>query len=173
MASGLTLKVTFVQKGVGFGGLAAKLPAAISAGLNEGGQKVQMQLQRSLLQQTGAKQMVSITRRIKATPANSGALAYRINVAGRPVMAIKEFRWSNTGKGVSAAVWGVDRLFKRSFLLHGIPMARRGAERYPIRTLYGPNLAKELTRGITPSVFVLSAQAYVPPAILKHIRSAI
>ena len=169
----LGLKITFVQKGIGFGGLAAKLPAAIAAGLNEGGGKVRTQVQLSLLKQTGAKEMSSITRRIRVGPASGGALAYRIVAAGRPVMGIKEFKWSNTGKGITAAVWGVDRLFKRSFLLNGVPMARRGSERYPIRTLYGPNLAKELTRGATPSVFIFSARAFVPPAILKHIKGAI
>ena len=33
--------------------------------------------------------------------------------------------------------------------------------------------AKELTRGATPSVFIFSARAFVPPAILKHIKGAI
>ena len=180
MADGLNLKVTWTQQGPGFGGLAARLPAAIAAGLNEGGEQVRAQVQRALWKQTGAKSYASITRRVQVTKAGGAAvtgggavLAYSINVAGRPVMKLSEFNWKQTNRGVQANVWGVPHNFKRSFVLNGVPKARLGPERLPIRTLYGPNLAKELSRGATPAAFASAARAYIPPAILKHIRSAL
>ena len=88
-------------------------------------------------------------------------------------MKISEFKWSAGAKGVQASVWGVSHQFKRSFMVGGAFKARLGSARLPIRTLYGPNLAKELTRGATPAVFAASARAFVLPAILKHIGSAL
>jgi hypothetical protein len=165
----MNLKITFVQKGPGFRAVGAKLPAAIAAGLNEGGEKVRTRVQQSLWKQTGATKYSSITQRVRVAPSGASGLAYGIVVAGRPVMKISEFKWKATGKGVEAKTWGVDHLFKRSFLLHGGFKARLGPSRFPVRTLYGPNLAKELTQGATPQVFAAASRAYVGPAILKHL----
>ena len=81
--SGLALSVTIVQKGKGLADLRVKLPLAIARGLNEGGEQVRKQVQRSLLNQTGAINYSSITRRVQVTRAvGGGALSYAIIVAG-------------------------------------------------------------------------------------------
>jgi hypothetical protein len=167
--NGFSLKVVIVQNGKGLDGLRVRLPLAIARGLNEGGEQVRKQVQRSLWKQTGATNYSSITRRVRVLPAASGTLSYFIVVAGRPVMKISEFKWSAGAKGVQANVWGVNHLFKRSFMVDGGFKARLGRDRLPIRTLYGPNLAKELSRGATPEVFASSARAIIPPALLKQI----
>ena len=180
-----SLAVSFQRKG-GFNKLAASIPVAIARGLNEGGDKVRTQVQRSLWKQTGAKKYASITSRVRTArafgasapksgigPVGSGSLSYSIIVAGKPTMKIDEFSWSETGHGIEAMTWAVRHDFQRSFLLHGKFKARLGKGRFPIRTLYGPNLAKELTKGATPAVFLFAAREFVPPAIMKHIAKAV
>ncbi len=183
--SGIALGMSFVQKGKGFSVVSARFAQAIANGLNEGGDKVRTQVQRALWKQTGATKYASITSRVRTArafgsgapksgigPVGAGSLSYSIIVAGKPVMKLNEFKVRNDGHGVEANVWGVEHDFKRSFMLHGGYKARLGAERFPIRTLFGPNLAKELTKGATPGVFLFSAREFVGPAILKHMVKA-
>ena len=151
--------------------LSMRLPSAIADGLNEGGDRTRTQVQRALRQQTGAIRLRSITDRVRTMRAHAGGLSYRMVVAGKPAMKLDEFKWRATSAGITADVWNTPHAFKRSFLNKGkgSPFkARTTSKRFPLRTLYGPNLAKELGQGIVPSVFLLAAHEFVGPAIIKR-----
>jgi len=178
----IAVKVSVAQKGKPFSKVAAAIPMAIARGLNEGGDRVRTQVQRSLWKQTGATKYASITSRVRTVraygadgsdiaPGSLGGLNYTIIVAGKPVMKLDEFKWSFNGK-VAAPLWTVNHVFPRSFMLNGQFKMRSGSKRLPLHTLLGPNLAKEASRGVTPSVFTFSAREFVVPAILKHLAKA-
>jgi hypothetical protein len=189
VAAVIAFRVAFAQKGKGFERFQAILTRSIAKGLNEGGDKVRTQVARSLFTQTGVKNgnygksILSRMRIAKAYavgsapksgigPSRGASLTYQIIVMGKPIMKLEEFPVSVTAKGVDARTWGVDHLFQRSFFLAGKAnpyRARLGKERFPVRGLKGPNLAKELDRGDTPKRFILYSRLYVGPAILKHI----
>ncbi len=162
----LALRVGQMQVGV---------QRAIVQGLNEGGDKVRTQVMRTLWKQTGLTKYASVTSRIRTARAHDGALTYQIVAPGMPPIPITEWPVkviSGPGGGVDAKTWGVDHLFKRSFQeADGALRARTTAKRFPIRKLYGPSLAKELVseKGTVPAVFVATASAEVPAAIIKRL----
>jgi hypothetical protein len=172
----------------------ARIPRAIAFGLNEGGDKVRTQVQRGLQEQTSLIKYDSVLRRVGTMrafgtnapksgvgPTQPAGLAYQIIVRGKPSTRIDEFKFRvKTGKGgyVAAKMWGVDRIFKRSFQMKGASgsaglRARRQTAREPIRGFDGPNLAEELGRGIVPGRFYATAAFAVPVAIIKHLGKAL
>ena len=150
----------------------ARVPKAIAQGLNKGGERVRTQVQRALKSQTNVKAYSSITSRVRPFMAHEGGLQYQIVVKGGAI-PIKEFPVQLTLRGVDAETWGVEHLFARSFGIKGEGVdgfrARLGKPRFPIRKLKGPNLAKELDRGVVPSVFVFATREFVPPAIMRQL----
>lgn len=189
--SGLVLRIDAegFQKLVGvIDKLEARIPRAIAFGMNEGGDKVRTRVMRTLRDQTGVKNYSSITSRVRTSrafgegdrigasdhgaAAQGASLTYQIIATGKGI-PIKEFPVSLTSSGVDARPWGVDHLFKRSFGIKGRGVdgfrARTTSKRFPIRKLFGPALPKELEKGSVPSVFYLSAAAFVPPAIMKQL----
>ncbi len=153
--------------------LSAKVPLAIARGLNEGGDKVRTQVQHALQRQTGLVMYRSVTSRVHTIRAYPGKLDYQIIAKGKPAIPIKEFRARLGPRGVVAFPWAKEHDFKRSFVgkgrVSGGFLARLGKERFPVRRLFGPSLAKELDKGESAQAFNSGADAFVPPAIEKHL----
>ncbi len=80
----------------------------------------------------------------------SDGLGFQITGFGKG-LPIREFNVRVTSRGVSATPWNRAHLFKRSFRsrITGRLVARLGKDRLPIRSLYGPSLAKEIVKGET------------------------
>ena len=96
----------------------AKLPQAIARGMNEGGDRVRTQVQRTIQKQTSLVRYSSVTKRVRTARAFPGGLSYQIVVAGKPPTKPDEFRTRVTkgpGGGVTISMWGVAHKFKRSF----------------------------------------------------------
>ena len=151
----------------------AAVPGAIALGLNDGGAKVRTQFQRALKQQTNVLDLKSISKRVQTIKAGPGSLSFILKVTGKG-LPIREFPVQLTLRGVDAETWGVDHLFARSFGIPGTSgvggfRARVGNSRYRIRRLYGPSLPKEVSKGIVPSVFILTAGEFIPPAIMRQL----
>ncbi|HEY8126145.1 MAG TPA: hypothetical protein VIF88_12095 [Methylocystis sp.] len=153
--------------------ISAKIPQAIARGLNEGGNKVRTQVQHALQRQTGLVKYKSVTSRVQTISASPSKLNYQIIAMGRPAIPIKEFRVKLGPHGVVAFPWAKEHDFKRSFVgngrVSGAFMARKGKERFPVRRLFGPSLAKELDKDESAEAFNSGASAFVPPAIEKHL----
>ncbi|MGI3902474.1 MAG: hypothetical protein ACRYGP_16900 [Janthinobacterium lividum] len=177
--SGIAVRVdtsSFDKLSQRVGAMQMRVARAIPQGLNKGGERVRTQLQRALKQQTNVKAYSSITSRVRPLMAHEGGLQYQIVVKGGAI-PIKEFPVHLTLRGVDADTWGVEHLFARSFGIKGEGVegfrARLGSARFPIRKLKGPNLAKELDRGVVPSVFTFAAREFIPPALLRQLASAL
>lgn len=162
------------------GDIVKRVETAVARGLNEGGDLVRTQVRRALKEQTGVKAYRSITSRTEqagkgTNRAAPGRLTYAIYASRKPI-PLGEFPVKVTvgpGGGVDGKTWGVDHLFKRSFVLHGKFKARLGSARMPIRTLLGPNLAKELTKDRSAAAFWSTTAEAVPPAVLKQLAKAL
>jgi hypothetical protein len=156
----------------------AKLPQAIARGLNEGGDRVRTQVQRTLQKQTGLLKYGSVTKRARTIRAFPGGLNYSLIVSGKPATKPTEFRTRVTtgaGGGVTIWMWGVAHKFKRSFQQKyklGL-RARLGAERDKLRGFDGPNLAKEAVKDQTAEAFFRTTGAVVAPIVEKHLMRAL
>ena len=125
-----------------------------------------------------------------------GLHQYMIIGSGKGI-PIKEFTTKGAlgpGGGVTSNPWATLHKFKRSFggkgkiagqfraRLPGPKVERTisGGKRGPrkvkvsaIRALYGPSIPKEMLHGPVPGLFLISAGAQVPPAIIKRVSRAL
>lgn len=158
-----------------FASLLAAVPAkarqAFAQGLNEGGDLERTQVRRTLREQTGVKAYSSITKRTGTTRAHAGRLQYDVLGTGKG-MPIKEFPVAASARRpVTAKPWGVPHTFKRSFKTsgQGLLRARLGAERMPIRALYGPAVSKEIVKDETAGEWQANAAPVVSRMVMKRL----
>jgi len=153
---------------------------AMDQSLMNGGNKVRTDVRRALMKVTGAKRYASIVNRTRSRYVGfHQAGVYVIYVKGGP-MKLDEFRFRAGPHGISAALWAVDRQFKRSFVLPGKDASNPanfrarlpGGSHSKLRRLYGPNLAKEATDGQPARVFLLSAREHVGQEMAKRLGKA-
>lgn len=144
-----------------------KVEQEIQRGLRDGGKKLTTQIRRALKTQTGVKRYGAI---VAKTEGHQRGYEYIIEGKG-PGLPIKEFPGRVTGKGVQAAPWRVSRTFARSFQQDrkGGLMARRTDERFPIRSLRGPNIARELIKDQSAATFEKQADVLVMKPIMVRL----
>ena len=168
----------------GFAKLQTRVRYAIQNGLKEGGNKVRTHVRRAMKEQTSLVQLKSVTKReFTIYPStsidHSGSLAYSIIYKGKPATKAQEFKATGRrgpGGGVTIIMWQKAHKFQRSFMIAGrsgtsAMRARLGAERLPIRSFDGPNLAKEAAKenGQVAMTFLFQANHLVPPVIEKYL----
>lgn len=134
--------------------------------LNTEGNKGRTQVRRALMAQTGIRshQIGKSLKTIKAAP---GRLEYKIEakagetnisqfglkVTWHEGSAMGQIRKLQT---VSAAPWNVRRTFPGAFSIArfgGRVFKREGAGRFPLKPVYGPNLAREIVKAQTKTEF--------------------
>jgi hypothetical protein len=149
---------------------------AIREGLNQGGDKTATDVRKALWKQTGAKAYRIILQHTRTIRAVEGAGDYHYTIVasgkGLPLTDFRAIVRGGSGGAVIGYPWGVAHRFQRSFSLDGSvagARVRTTSKRFPIRRIYGPSIAKEAMQGAVPSVFLLSAQAQVPPIILARL----
>lgn len=132
--------------------------------LNHEGDKKRTQVQRKLAEVTGLRYR-DIAKAITTVRARTGRLEYKLTFNGRETN-LNVFQARQTKQGVSAAPWGVRRIFPHTFIVgkYGGRVFKRTGEasadtryklmdyghkghgRLPIRQVYGPNLAREVLK---------------------------
>lgn len=121
---------------------------AMSRALNHEGAKLLTQIRRAVVRQTSIRREL-VTRNVRPIKSTRYTLEYAIRGFGRP-MQIGEFQPREFRYGVRAKVWGRFQRFKSAFIVPaygGKVFVRKGAERFPLKGLYGPGIANELVRG--------------------------
>ena len=148
----------------------AKVKTELGRGLQDGGRKLMTQVRRALKEQMNVRRYGVIVQGSKGI-LNRGALSYTIAGYGKG-LPIREFSTRVTGKGVWSDPWGNGRVFARSFQQRrkGGLVARRGPDRFPLQSLRGPSLAKELVKGQSLDTWQSGVAAFVAPAIVKRLR---
>jgi hypothetical protein len=119
---------------------------ALSRALNHEGDKGRTQVKRALAKQTGIKYgaVDKAVATVRSTPAT---LTYTLQARGNETN-IAWFGGVQRLKGVSATPWRQRRIFAHSFIVPSLGRAfvRTSKKRFPIRWVYGPNLARELVK---------------------------
>ena len=116
--------------------------------LNHEGDKGRTQISRALVTQTGIKYGL-VMKGLKTIRASSSSLEYKLVQKGDETN-LNLFNARQMKSGVSAAPWNVRRIYPGSFTIGKYAnkvFKRTGPKRFPIRPLYGPNLAREIVKG--------------------------
>ncbi len=175
------MQVELSAKGMGLGAYATKLKGMssltqleMSRALNAAGDKTATIVRRRMVGQMGLvhQPYQTILANTKTSQSRPGqVMTYRIIGTGAG-LPIQDFLFqASKGAPVSAAPWGVERTFTRSFMtsIRGALRARRGKERMPIRSLRGPSPAKELLKDKAAEGFNEAARALVEPMIMTQL----
>jgi hypothetical protein len=136
------------------GALCDKAPVALARALNHEGAKGFTQVKRVLVKQTGIKYGM-IGRAVKAKRATRVNLVYEIEATGNETN-LNLFGPAQRKKGVSARPWNVRRIFPSTFIVKaygGKVYKRTGAKRFPIKQLFGPNIAREIVKDDSRQAF--------------------
>ena len=165
MAEGLEFRVDASDKILArFGNQLAALGGGLAKtvmarALNHEGDKARTQVKRVLVKQTGINYNL-IDKAVSTYRAHQGKLSYTIQARGSETN-LGLFNARATQSGVSAAPWGMRRIFRSadgergSFLLPGTKLVfiRTGKASHPIKPLFGPNIARELVRDESKQAF--------------------
>lgn len=131
-----------------------KARIVMSRALNHEGDKGRTQVKRALVKQTGIKYGL-INQAVKTIYSSPETLVYTLEARGDETN-LNLFGARQGKKGVSAAPWAQRRVFKSTFMVgrYGGKVFRRvGKARFPIKPLYGPNLAREIVKDETAETF--------------------
>lgn len=127
--------------------------------LNKEGDRGRTRVRRALMEQTGIRSH-QLTKAIRTKRAGIGRLAYEIAAKGAETnismfglqvtwhegSAMGQIRMLQT---VSAAPWNVRRVFPGVFSIKRFDtkvFRRTGKARFPLKPVYGPNLAREIAK---------------------------
>jgi hypothetical protein len=124
-----------------------KAPIAMRDALNREGDNGRTQIKRALVKATGIKYGL-INRGFSTNRANRNTLTYAMTQKGEETN-LNLFGATQRKKGVSARPWNVRRIFPGTFLVgrYGNKVFnRKGAGRFPLKQVYGPNLAREIVK---------------------------
>jgi hypothetical protein len=126
----------------------AEAPAAISRALNRSGDMVATVVVRTLADETGLA-VQEVRDELDTSHSTPADLEYTITIPGR-YLTLAHFDPHELKRGgVSARPWAHRRTFPHAFMVRDVPFIREGAQRFPIRPLFGPSLAVEVERGNT------------------------
>lgn len=136
----------------------------IRRALNRTGDMAYTRVVRVLAEETGAQQK-AVRAALRKQRASHSALRYEI-VARGGFIPLRDFGARQTRKGVSAAPWGVRRVFPGAFIVKskgGHVFKRTGKKRLPIEKLWGPSIPRQMLKGATgDTVNALVASHFVP-----------
>lgn len=136
---------------------------AETSGINHTGDKALTAVSRALQTQTSASRAVVI-RSLKKHLASPATLSYEIEAGGRP-LTLAAFNPVQLRVGVRAKVWGRFQTFPHTFIiakLSGQVFVRKGAHRFPLHTLFGPSIPKELIKAESKAAFEAVASELGP-----------
>lgn len=126
----------------------------MSRSLNHEGDKGRTQVKRALVQQTGIKYGL-INQAMKTIYSTPASLTYTLEARGTETN-LNLFGARQGQRGVSAAPWNTRRVFKSTFMIgrYGGRVFRRvGKSRFPIKPMFGPNIAREIVKDESKAAF--------------------
>jgi hypothetical protein len=124
--------------------------------LNHSGDKGRTQVKRALVRQTGIKYGM-INSAMKTIRASASTLTYTLEAKGDETN-ISLFGARQGKAGVIASPWGKRQTFESTFMIgaYGGRTYKRTSKygnRFPIKPVYGPNIAREMLKDETAATF--------------------
>lgn len=142
--------------------------------LNSLGAKARTQVVRALISQTGIER-AAVRESIKTHRATSAHLAFGLALSGDETNIARfalTVRWERPNRlsraryqSVSAAPWNTRRDFPGAFMIekwNKVYIRTQANARRHLRQVFGPNLARELTKDESLAAFQKSTEAIVP-----------
>ena len=165
-----TIQVGLEEIGRRFTVMSREVNVEVARGANDAGGQIRTIVRHALQDQMGVLKYKVAVDAVKSTPASPDHLRYEI-WSSRGGLPIRDFLMQATAAGVQAHVWGVDKTFQRSFVssVRGLPLARLGSARMPIRALFGPAPYKELLKGETLASWERAVPLLVEPLVLQRV----
>lgn len=146
--------------------------AALRRAVNHTGDKTFTVVRRVLAKEMGLTQSDLARRGLTKKRANDASLTYQIIGRGGHI-PLKDFAARQGARGVSAAPWGVRRMFKSTFIVASIGgnvFKRIGKKRLPIEKLWGPAIPREMVREVTATAFQTTVAANLPGRVEHEVR---
>lgn len=146
--------------------------SALRRAVNHTGDKTFTVVRRVLAKEMGLTQADLVKRGLTRQKASEATLSYAI-VGRGGFIPLKDFKARQGRRGVSAAPWGVRRMFKSTFIVRsagGNVFKRVGKKRLPIEKLWGPAIPREMVREVTASAFQTTVAANLPARVEHEVR---
>lgn len=140
----------------------------MSMALNAEGSKGRTRVYAALMQQTGIRKH-AVTKAVRTIPSTAGRLQFKLEAAAYftnvSMFGLKvgsqKFTWGYGGidrrlQVVSSAPWNVRRTFPGAFSIKRFGkrvFKRTSDERFPLKPVYGPNLAREIVKAQSRAAF--------------------
>lgn len=149
---------------------------ALRRAVNHTGDKTYTATRRALAEQMGisAQKLLSQGRYLRKRLATDASLTYNIESSGKAIRA-KEFRHNIGKKGITFYPWNRRLNVKSAFVINkygGNFYVRKGAARFPIHALYGPNLNKELVKDTVAAQFHRIVNRDLPARVAHEVAFA-
>jgi len=140
---------------------------AMARALNHTLAKTETAVNRATAKQSGLK-YGDVKKEVRRFSANAGKLEGEIKGQGG-YHKLSAFKARKTKRGVSAAPWGERKVFASTFFIGKGVFKRVGAERFPVKTLYGPAVPKEMARREAKKAFEKTVGGALPGRVLHEI----
>lgn len=157
--------------------------SVIAQSMNRGGARMRTDLTRKLVHWTGVRRRSSVFKRITPVIATPRLLVTGIRVRSPHMLLTKEdfgATWQRTWPGARHSAWSRRVTAKGSFMAAGrtsgrvMVFKRLGKGRTPIKPLYGPNVAREMTRHENDVRLVVRREAiWVHTEVVRRARAGI
>ena len=146
--------------------------------LNEAGDRLTPKLKDRLQKWTGFRRTGIVLHSMSRRRASGVRLSYAIKVkSGWYAVTDGNFgaSWSPSSAGVSHSAWQGENLERGTFMRGGVAYRRTSKDRYPLKVIYGSNVAREMQRH-SREVHVMQKKVlrvhYIPRAT-RHISRSI
>lgn len=144
------LRLALRDAGAGY----KRADAILAQSMNRAGQRIRTKLVADLRQWTGILRRGAIADRVRPVIASPGKMSAGARVQGRHLRITRaDFAaaWRRSWPGGRHKAWARGQTAKHSFMMAtgkraGILVTRTTSRRYPIKPLWGPNVAREVHR---------------------------
>ncbi len=161
------LRRALVDAGTGY----KRADIILAQSLNRAGQRVRTDLTRNLRQWTGILRRKEIAERVRPVIASPGKMSAGARVQGRHLRITKvDFAaaWRRAWPGGRHKAWARGQTARHSFMFAsgkgasyggGILFTRTTSRRFPVKPLWGPNVAREVHRHRAETMTIVAREA--------------
>lgn len=171
--SGVSVYIDLPRLGRALGDVDLRRSPGVARAINRGVDRVYTRLKRMIAKWTGLKVGVVAAGMIKRG-AHPGNLTGVVIIRGKHHKIDAQFkaRWGGPSTpGGTHTGWNNPQLARRSFMVDGVLKTRTTEKRFPIKSLYGPNPAREVIRhrDEVEAMLMIETREFVIPEIVRQV----
>lgn len=171
--AGVAVFIDLQRLGRALGDVDLRKSPGVARAINRGVDRVFTRLKRRIAYWTGLKISTIAAGMIKRG-AHPGNLTGMVIVRGKhhKIDGALGAKWGGASTpGGTHKAWNNPQLARRSFMVDGVLKTRTTSKRFPIKTLYGPNPAREVIRHSDEVTAMLNIEVreFVVPEIVRQV----